>query len=263
MRRHKLRFDFILLICLLLILLNSCVSHKELLSLQYSEGEGYPAAELITQQSKIKIQIDDILSISVFSFSPEAVVPFNPNNTITQGAESAIGIGYLVDKNGYIDFPVLGKIKLIGLSREEAKYKISKLLTNYIKEPTVEIRFLNFHVSIFGEVAAPGIYTFPDEKFTIIEALVMAGGLTPFANQKNILLIREDNNERKFGRIDMSSNQIFKSEYYYLQQNDVLYIEPLKEKTATVADSATKVISFISGLIGVISIIVTLGARVK
>lgn len=252
----------------ILLLLNACVTHENLLSLQKKDGKPYPEQEYIEQMPAIKIQPDDILSIKVYSFNVEAVLPFNPTTGVGGeggagggepggGAPVITGTGYLVDENGYIDFPVIGKIRLKGLSREEAKEKIRQLLLSYVKDPTVEIRFLNFHVSIFGEVRTPGIFTFPDEKFSIIEALAMAGGMTDLANQSNILLIREEDNIRKFGRIDISSNDVFQSNYFYLHQNDVIYIEPLKQKTATVADPVTRVLAIMGGVLATTSILIT------
>jgi len=248
----------------LLCSLASCVSQKDLLSLQTAPNTDYPETFPISQNFEIKIQVDDILSIQVFNINSEAVLIFNPTRGVGAGAgdgAGALGNGYLVDRDGYIDFPVLGKIYLKGQTREEAKKTIRYLLEKYVKNPTVEIRLLNFHVSMVGEVASPGIYIFPDERFTILEALAMAGGFTNFSNQTNILLIREEDNVRKYGRIDLSSADVFQSEFYYLQQNDVLYIEPLKQKTATVADPITRAVGLIGGLAGLVTIIITLSTR--
>ncbi len=247
-----------------LCLLASCVNQRDLLSLQPAPNTDYPETYPIGQDFEIKIQVDDILSIQVFNVNPEAVLIFNPTRGVGAGAgdgAGALGNGYLVDRDGYIDFPVLGKIYLKGQTREEAKKTIRYLLEKYVKNPTVEIRMLNFHISMVGEVASPGVYVFPDERFTILEALAMAGGFTNFSNQTNILLIREEDNVRKYGRIDLSSADVFQSEFFYLQQNDVLYIEPLKEKTATVADPVTRIVGLVGGLAGLATIIITLSTN--
>lgn len=239
---------------------SSCVSHKDLLSLQKYSQEPFPESSPITQNFDIKIQVDDILSVQVFSSNPEAVSIFNPSlgaGVQGEGGKS-IGIGYLVDKEGYIDFPVLGRIYLKGQTREEAKQTIRYLLEKYVKEPTVDVRMLNFHISVFGEITSPGVYTFPDERFSILEALTMAGGFTDFSNQTNILIIREEDNLRKYARIDVGSSEVFQSEYFYLQQNDVIYIEPLKQKAATVADPITRAVGLIGGFAGLATIIITL-----
>lgn len=249
---------------LFLCLLTSCINQRDLLSLQPAPDTDYPETFPISQNFEIKIQVDDILSIQVFNINPEAVLIFNPTRGVGAGAgdgAGALGNGYLVDRDGYIDFPVLGKIYLKGQTREEAKKTIRYLLEKYVKTPTVEIRMLNFHVSVVGEVNSPGIYIFPDERFTILEALAMAGGFTSFSNQSNILLIREEDNVRKYGRIDLSSAEVFQSEFFYLQQNDVLYIEPLKQKAATVADPITRAVGLIGGLAGMVTVFVTLLAR--
>ena len=246
---------------LLLLLLSSCVSHSDLLSLQNQPDIEYPETASIIQDFEIKIQVDDILSVQVFNINPEAVLIFNPTRGVGAGSAEgtgALGNGYLVDREGYIDFPVLGKIYLKGQTREEAKKTIRYLLEKYVKNPTVEIRMLNFHVSVLGEVSSPGIYTFPDERFTILEALTMAGGFTNFSNQTNILLIREEDNLRKYSRIDLSSADVFQSDFFYLQQNDVIYIEPLPQKTAIIADPITRIFGVAGGLAGLITLTVAL-----
>jgi len=249
------------LFLLCLVTLSSCVSHQDILSLQTSDNLPYPEEIPIEQQFDIKIQVDDILSVVVYSENPEAVGLFNPTIGKTQMGEEGLGTGYLVDKNGYIDFPVLGKIYLKGQTRDEAKKTIRYLLEKYVKNPTVEIRMLNFHISILGEVTSPGIYTFPDEKFSILEALAVAGGFTPFSNQNNLLLIREEDNLRKYARLDLHSSDVFLSPHFYLQQNDVIYIEPLKQKTSTIADPITRSVGVIGGIAGLITVIITLLAR--
>ena len=184
----------------------------------------------IPQIIEPKIQPDDLLKITVTSLSPESNVLFNAgvlNTTGTRlnGAE-ALNEGYLVDKNGEINFPVLGKIKLQGLTKPEAIEEMSFRLSEHVKNPIVNIRYLNFKVTVIGEVNKPSSFTVATEKITVLEALGMAGDLTPYGKRENVLIIREKDGVRTGTRFNLNKNDILNSPYYYLQQNDVIYVEP-------------------------------------
>lgn len=235
-----------LLLLSTILLLQSCVSHKELIN--FNEGAEFPVApEDIVGIPEIRIQPDDILSITVHtlnSLTPEDVSPFGGQSSSAVGAQAPSG--YLVDKNGYIDFPMIGHIKMAGLSTPEAKEAITQGLQQNFKNPVVNIRFLNFKFTIFGEVQAPGTYSLANEKITILEAIGTSGDLTTYANRTNLLIIRELDGKREYGRIDLHSRQLFLSPYFYLRPNDVIYVEPLKEKVNTVTDRVSKVLPWVS-----------------
>jgi polysaccharide export outer membrane protein len=185
-----------------------------------------------------KIQPDDILSVSVSSLSAESNVLFNNVLLPTQGNTSVIADkineGYLVDKNGFINFPVIGKIALSGLSKEEAQDKMTDLIKVHVKNPIVNIRFINFKVTVIGEVMKPASFTVPTEKINVLEALGLAGDMTTYGRRETVLVIREKGGIRTTSRLDLTSKDVLNSPYYYLQQNDIVYVEPdNKVKTAS------------------------------
>lgn len=188
-----------------------------------------------------KIQPDDILSIAVSSLSAESNVLFNNVILPTTGAGTnviadKINEGYLVDKNGFINFPVIGKIALAGLSKEEATEKMTDLIKTQVKNPIVNIRFLNFKVTVIGEVQNPSTFTVPTEKINVLEALGLAGDMTTYGRRETVLIIREKNGVRTTTRLNLNKKDVLSSPYYYLQQNDIVYVEPANK--VKVADTA-------------------------
>ncbi|WP_242928858.1 polysaccharide biosynthesis/export family protein [Pontibacter vulgaris] len=202
-------------------------------------GEKREYSENITNFSEPKIQPDDLLSISVSSLSSDANVLFNKgvitpvNSTNSSVNNQRYGEeGYLVDKNGFIEFPVLGKVKIGGLTKQEAKDKIVSELQNYLKRPTATIRFINFRVTVVGEVNKPATFTIPSEKINILEALGMAGDMTQFGKRDNVMIIREEGGVRKMARLNLNTTEAMNSPYFYLHQNDVIYVEPNKARVS-------------------------------
>ncbi len=172
-----------------------------------------------------KLKVNDIVSIYVSTFDMEASKPFNLIKST--GSTSGELIDYLIDIDGNIDFPVLGKVKLLGLTVEEAKELIKgKLSEGYLKDPIVNIRILNFRVSVLGAVNNPGTYTISGERITIMEALGLAGDLNIKGRRDNILVIRDFNGTKTYTRVDLTNKEVFNSPVYYLTQNDVVYVEP-------------------------------------
>jgi polysaccharide export outer membrane protein len=172
---------------------------------------------------------DDLLSIIVSAEDPEITYPFNIPQI--QGnykiSENQDGIKtYLIDTYGFIEFPVIGKIKLAGLTRKEAVEGLTKRVQEYITNPTINLRILNYKISVLGEVQVPGNYKFDSERITLLEALANAKDLTIYGNRKNILIIREKDGVKSFTRVDITSSDFIDSEFYYLTQNDVIVVEP-------------------------------------
>lgn len=249
----------------------SCVSHKQLMNFQ---GQALPLnkPEDILNLVNLKIQSEDLLHITVHSYDVEAAEPFNLNagqsgnnsgnmmqqQQIVGGNSLELFSGYFVDQEGFIDFPVLGRIPVRGLTLEEAKFKIVDQLKTYLKDAVVNIRFLNFKISVLGEVTNPGILRLTNKRITLLEAIGMAGDMTSYANRTNILIIRETNGKRTYERLNLQDNSIFVSPYFYLMQNDVIYIEPLKAKTATTADLVQRIISYSSAALSLLTLILTL-----
>ncbi len=206
------------------------------------------------------LKSDDILSITIMDLDLEAIKPFNlPQSALsqnmggyTQGAPTPLG--YLVDPKGNVDFPVIGKIKLAGLTRSSAVDTLKKGLLPYLKHPTVLIRVLNYKITVLGEVRNPGTFTIPNERITLPEALGIAGDLQITAVRKNILVIREVEGKRTETRVDLTSKELFSSSVYYLSQNDVVYVEPNRAKI----NSSVVNTSNISLVVSVISLLVTM-----
>jgi polysaccharide export outer membrane protein len=187
---------------------------------------------------KLVIQNNDLLSISVSSLNPEASAVFNQpnnapanNNTTTTSSAN----GYLVDGQGNIQFPFLGSVKAAGLSKDELKDQLTKSLVEkkLLVDPIITIRFLNFKVTVLGEVAHPTVVTVPSERISLLEALGLAGDLTIYAQRDNVLVIRDEDGKKVTHRLNLNSTELFNSPYYYLKTNDVVYVEPNKSKVAS------------------------------
>ena len=258
----KLNFFFL---SALLLLFASC-SKRNLAYISDIQGtEAY--TEKITNTRPAIIKPDDLLGITVSSLNPEANAVFNKGSFPTASTKSAYspttgrvadteGQGYLVDEDGYIDFPVLNKVKLGGLTRKEAQEKLTLELQKYLKDPTVNLRHLNYRITVIGEVNRPSTFTIPNERINILEALGMAGDMTAYGKRENVLLIREVAGERTVTRLNLNGSEILNSPYFYLQQNDVVYVEPVEAK-ATQASNTTRNISLILSAASVIAIILT------
>jgi polysaccharide export outer membrane protein len=186
------------------------------------------------------IQKNDLLSIFVSSINPEATVIFNnPNVTAAQSTTAAGNTnnvaGYLVNQDGYIQFPVLGNIKAAGLSKKQLKDNITKGLSDgkLLIDPIVNVRYLNYKVTVIGEVGHPTVINVPSEKISLLEALGLAGDMTIYGRRDNVLVIRETEGTKAFQRINLNTNEIFTSPYYYLKSNDIVYVETNKNKVAS------------------------------
>ncbi|WP_366512734.1 polysaccharide biosynthesis/export family protein [Lunatimonas sp.] len=179
-----------------------------------------------------KIQKDDLLKITVSSASEESNLLFNAGimDTGVEGrltqAQRALNEGYLVDEQGEINFPVLGKIQIEGLTKTEAIAMMTDKVSEYVKDPIVNIRFINFKITVIGEVNRPSTLVVPTEKVSLLEALGLAGDMTMYGKRENVLIIRETDGERRATRVNLNSKEFLESPYYYLQQNDVVYVEP-------------------------------------
>lgn len=261
--------EFLKLMFVCIVLgLTACTSPREVLYLQDVEPL---KQQPIDQKYEMKIHGDDLLSIMVNSKDPELALPFNmPMVTYQLGANGGVSngqqrvLGYLVDTNGDIDFPILGKIHAEGMTRMELTDYIKKRLIdgNLIKDPIVTVQFLNFKVSVMGEVARPGAFSISSDRVTLLEALSMAGDLTIYGRRDRVGVIREENGKRTILYHDLRSSDVFKSPCYYLQQNDIIYVEPNKAKAGQSGinqnNSATVWLSAISILASIGTLIITL-----
>lgn len=235
-----MRFYSITFILGVIALSFSCKSPTNVVYFQESNNlEKVPVKNSFTPVLKV----DDVVSIMVSASDMDAARPFNlmQGATISAiggandgGSSGSGGAGeptYLIDEEGNIEFPVLGKLTIAGLTRVQVKQLIKEKLTIYIKDPIVSVRLKNFKITVIGEVNRPGSFTIPNERITIIEALGLAGDMTIKGKRENVMVIRENNGINTYHRIDMTAKNIFDSPVYYLAQNDVLYIEPNDSQT--------------------------------
>jgi len=247
----------------LVLLFQSCISYESMVNFQESRGAKltYNEPVPIRNPNNIRVQVNDVLDIKIHSQDIATAAPFNLIPAETVGSVNDPNLyqlyGYLVDEAGNIDFPVLGKLHLLGKTKEEAKQLIFRKLESYLKNPVVNIRFLNFKITVSGEVNRSGVFSVYNERVTLSEIITMAGDLTPYADRTNILVVREVNGNRTFARVDMSSSNFFASDYYFLQQNDFIYIEPLEAKRGAVRDNSSKVLPFVSAFVSIAALIIS------
>jgi polysaccharide export outer membrane protein len=176
---------------------------------------------------KAVIRKGDLLSIRVYSTAvgsrPEVDAPYNL-------PDAGSGAGFLVDGAGNIDYPQLGTMKVEGLTKDELAAIIKQRLQGQLSQPSVIVRFINYRITVLGEVGAPSTFTIPTERITILEALGLAGDITEYGRKDNVKIIREVNNERQIGNIDLTSDDMFNSPFYVLQQNDVVLVDETRRK---------------------------------
>ncbi|PSR09566.1 MAG: sugar transporter [Bacteroidetes bacterium] len=250
------QYPFLLLACTCL-LFTGCVSHSELLN--FNEGEFVTTP--IPPAPAMIIQVDDLLSISVRTLDEQASAPFNLESGNLNMAEMGAGrpiIGYLVDNEGYLDFPVIGRIPVAGLTVNQLKAQLNEALKTYLIDPVINIRFINFRITLVGEVRSPGSYVMPNERVTILDAIGLAGDLTSYANRANILIVREQNGQREYGYVNIHDKAIFQSPYFYLRQNDYIYVEPLPEVTASVRDQSQRILPWVGLATTLVTLTLTL-----
>jgi polysaccharide export outer membrane protein len=250
-----------LLLIFLLGSFSGCISHESLIN--YGDRNKLPLDEAtpIINPRTIIIQPSDVLDIKVHSQDILTAAPFNLNppgsNTVMANPELNELSGYLVDGDGYINFPVLGKISLLGMTIKEAKAYLLGKLEEYLKEPVINIRYLNFKVTVSGEINRPGSFTVYNERITLPEVITKAGDFTPYANRRSIFIIREENGKRIFAEIDMGTPDFFASQYYFLKQNDLVYVEPLEAKRGAVRDNSNKVLPFVSAFVSIAALLIS------
>jgi polysaccharide export outer membrane protein len=217
-----LKLAFVLTIT---ISISSCVSQKDVV---YFQGVGDYETNVSENNHAQTFKIDDLISIHVSTLDPQASMPFNLMKGAEENGMTPVQVDYIVDKSGNIDFPVIGQVKVSGLTAEETKALLKEKLAAYLKDPIINIRLKNFTVTILGEVKQPGTYPVIGEQITILEALGLANDLGIKGKRDNVLVIREFNGTKIYHRIDLTSKEALNSPVYYLTQNDVVYVEPNK-----------------------------------
>jgi len=252
---------YIIPFIVILLTLIGCSSQK---NVAYFSGVNSTSADSINKSfykaHEARICAGDMLSITVTGLDPLAVAPFNLPlvSYATPGSDQLYSAptlqSYLVDINGDINFPVVGTIKLVGLTKSEAIKEINTKLSPYLKNAIVTIQFMNYKITVLGEVMRPGQYTINNERVTVLDALGLAGDMTIYGKRNNVLITRENDGKLEFVRLNLNTDEAFKSPYFYLQQNDVVYVEPNTVKSIA-AQNISLYLSTVSTLATVIALI--------
>lgn len=241
-----------LLIVLGLLIFSSCSTRKEIV---YFQGiEDIQSFDSL-RKFEPRIEVNDVLSINVSSMNDEVVEPFrmdvggqSGNRSGGSGNSSASMYGYLVDTDGNIQFPVLGEIKVINQTRGQLEEYLTRELREYVTDAVVRVRIVNFKITVLGETGS-SVIDVPDERISVPQAIAMTGDITYDGKRNNILVIRNHNGKLSYGRVDLTSADIFKNPFYYLKQNDIVYVEPTYRKV--------KSAGFITSWQGIVSIVTT------
>lgn len=209
------------------------------------------------------IQTDDILQVSIQTLDPNATLLLNQQQVMAptpqQGPTTVIS-GYLVDKDGNISLPLIGKVNVKGKSTDAVRDDIQVKVATLYKDPVVNVRFANFKITVLGEVTRPSTYVMPNEKVTLLDALGAAGDLTIYGKRENVLLIREGDGRKEMIRFNLNNSNLFSSPYYYLHQGDVIYVEPNKNKVAATDMQQVKRISIMAS---VLSLLIVIASRIS
>ncbi len=250
-------FHLIIFTCFGILLLNAgCTGPEKIVYLYNSSDSQAEDAASVKTRFEQPIGKNDLLSIFISSLNPDDMRLLNAANGGYYGGQQT-GIqqqggssGYLVDQDGEIKLPLTGTVKAEGLTRKQLEKVLEERLKDYTKDPIVNIRFLNAKVTVMGDVASPREVVLPTERLTVLEAIGAAGDLTVTARRDNVMIIREDiNGKRRIGRIDLTSANLFNSPFFYLQRNDVIYVEPVQAKYVTRGDKVSRYIGLASGVL--------------
>lgn len=251
----------------LAVALASCSTSKE--TLTYFANLPAESASGTMEGGKYEITIipDDELVITVTSLTPEATAPYNTPLTAISNRSKKQEVAqqqslqtYVVDQNGFITMPIIGKIKAQGLTTAQLCEQITAKVAKNVIDPYVRVQLLNYRVNVLGEVKTPGAITVVKERYSILDAIAEAGDLTPYGRRENVLLIREENGQRVYHRLNLNDANLLSSPYFYLRQNDVVYVEPnqvLKSNSRYSQDNGYK-LSVISTIVSAASVIASL-----
>jgi polysaccharide biosynthesis/export protein len=244
----------------LIISTTSCIPYRDLVLFRKSESslpEIQPTT--VARNADVAIQPNDALSITVSCLDPQLAAPFNlidARNSSQIAADSPLA-SFLVDGNGDISYPVLGKIQVAKKTITQLRDSLIIKLRPYIKEPSINIRRVNFKITVLGEVTKAGAFSVPSERITILEAIGLAGDFTPYSDRQRVLVVREEYGKVTSVKIDLQTSDFFNSPYYFLHPNDVVYVDPKKGKTGVVNDPANKYVSWGAAAFSAIAAVAT------
>jgi polysaccharide export outer membrane protein len=253
-------FSFLIVFFVAVFFCTSCVSTQK--ATYFNNAEDTTFATRPDEVLDAPILKNDILSVTISSANAEASALFNTTNVQTSSSTSAGNIaqvsGYLVNNDGYIQLPILGNVKAAGITRKQLKTDITNIILDkkLLIDPIVTVRYLNFEVTVLGEVQHPTVISVPNERISLLKALGLAGDITIYGKKDNVLLIRENDGRRKIKRVNLNSRNFLTSSYYYLQPNDVIYVEANKERVALSSRNTMLLPTILSGL-SLIAVVIT------
>ncbi|ARS39575.1 sugar transporter [Sphingobacteriaceae bacterium GW460-11-11-14-LB5] len=243
----------ILFIAIYTSIITGCAPRRDLV---YFSNLAKQTSEVKLQGQEVKIQQNDLLSVSINSLNQESNVLFAVN-TRNASADNNYKIeGYRVSKDGMINLPVVGNVRLEGLTIEQAQATISKELDKYVKKPVVDVQLVNFKVTVIGEVNRPSTFTVQGDNINLLEALGMAGDMTVYGKRENILVIRQQNGQRVMKRLNLNNQDVMDSPFFYLKQNDVVYVEPDKSKAIEYSPN-TRIMPVVIASISAVAVLIT------
>jgi len=249
---------------LVAILSVSCVTKKKLTYLRTVDAEMADSINAhFVPSAEVTIKPADVLTVFISALDQEAVAPYNlymvnvNDPSSTQIKSTPTLLTYRVDEDGNVEMPVLGKVHVAGMVRKEVEDYIKSLLEEQVLKPMVQVNLISAKVSVLGEVHKPGYVSISDGRLTVLEALAAAGDMTPYGRRDNVLLSREVNGKMEFVRIDMTKPDLLMSPYYYLQQNDVLYVSPNSVRAIN-STNVSLWVSMVSALASAATVIVTI-----
>ena len=239
-----------LLVALLAVLLSSCNNQRKLQEQLYF-NDALDSTQRVLSRYSATIKVDDRISIQVSALNPESAIPYNLSIT---GSGIAGTTGYLVERDGTILYPQFGKLAVEGKTLTEVRSMLLDSLAKFLVDPMVTVQYANAKILVMGEVGHPGIIQIPDGKLTLLEAITLSGDIPYTGRKDNILIVREENGQRDFARIDIRSHNIYKSPYYFLHQNDLIFVEPTLQKIRQQTNQTfLSNFSLITSIVGVIS----------
>ena len=258
-----------LLLGVLLLSSTGCLSYREMVNFQDGSDLGRSGKATLPALPELRLRADDMVAVTINSYNQEEALRFNVISNQSQVQLSAQGgqpatvadpLGYRVDSRGSIEMPVIGRLPVAGLTLEQLRDTVHARVaaTGYLKDHSVQVRFLSFRITILGEVNNPGTYTVPTQRINVLEALGMAKDATLYSRRDNILVVREEDGRREYGRIDLKSKAVFESPYYYLRPNDVIYVEPHRSKVLSAPDPVSRYLGIVLGLATLATLLSTL-----
>jgi polysaccharide export outer membrane protein len=253
-----------ILLYVLVVFSTSCSTNRKIIYFQ--DIQDTKSAELgnAVEYKEPLIQPNDNLSINIFTLNQQtgaiinqaATTPIMGTNSNISGAPP--GSGFIVDKNGDIELALAGKIRVGGLTTFDAREVVRKRVTEFYNQPNVELRLANFKVSVLGEVKTPSTYNMQSEKTTVMDAISVAGDLTVYGRRDNVLIVRDVDGKKTYAHIDLNSSDVFNSPYFYLRQNDLVYIEPNKARNAANNAATIQLISVIGSIVSIVVLSISL-----